>query len=301
MKIQPRINSMTKGGRQFRGDTDQRPPGARHRTSPLWSAGVAETGVRPSWQIRPSPGVLQRRRGEWPAGREGREPLLLRGVRPVYRARNDVTVNAPKISDSYLSGIVLSDKGRAATDKEEGTTIPVNQINIRDPSVTFLAPGAHEGGKPEANGIFISSGLLPAGYRHHRMLRSRAYGVRREDRSYPGNDRCEMAPHRAGLVQGRRQGRQVVSAAVRSLPPRRNHARLRTPADRARRAPRGGAPPGGPRSCAGARGRCAPFRTRSVPSDVGISRARRQQRPRRTTRCRNRPGTKPDTRRPDCG
>jgi hypothetical protein len=69
----------------------------------------------------------------------------------LYIARaNDVTVNAPKISDSYLAGIVLSDHGDAGT-------APVNQINIRDPSVTFLAPGAHEGGAPEADGILVTS------------------------------------------------------------------------------------------------------------------------------------------------
>jgi hypothetical protein len=70
----------------------------------------------------------------------------------LYIARaDDVTVNAPKISDSYFAGIVLSDHG-------DSGTAPVNQIYIRDPSVTFLAPEAHEGGVPEADGILITSG-----------------------------------------------------------------------------------------------------------------------------------------------
>jgi hypothetical protein len=54
-------------------------------------------------------------------------------------ASKNVTINAPQICDTYSSGIKLSD----ASDNPESVRSAVNEIYIRDPSVTFLVPEAH--------------------------------------------------------------------------------------------------------------------------------------------------------------
>lgn len=68
----------------------------------------------------------------------------------IARSR-DVTVNAPRISDTYLAGIVLSDRW------DKATPAAVNQIFIRDPSITFLVEKAHPDNAPKADGILIES------------------------------------------------------------------------------------------------------------------------------------------------
>ena len=67
-------------------------------------------------------------------------------------ASKNVTITAPQINDTYSSGITLSD----ASDNPESVRSAVNEIYIRDPSVTFLVPEAHNA-QIRAYGIHIYS------------------------------------------------------------------------------------------------------------------------------------------------
>jgi hypothetical protein len=67
-------------------------------------------------------------------------------------ASKSVTINAPQISDTFSAGIKLSD----ASDNPDSVRSAVNEIYIRDPSITFLVPEAHNA-EVRANGIHIYS------------------------------------------------------------------------------------------------------------------------------------------------